>query len=131
MLLFILDNQCSPRMASGLRILEEGNERSPYQSEVRHIRELMPANSDDQVVYEFAGQKDAIVITYDRDFKEISQRAKLYKENRVGVIYFRSSKKVLRYWDIVVSFITHWEDLKKLVTETEKPFIIEVTLQGL
>jgi predicted nuclease of predicted toxin-antitoxin system len=131
MLLFIFDNQGSPRLATGLRILEEGNDRSPLQCEVRHIREYMPGDSEDEVVYKFAGQKDAIVITYDRDFKEISQKARLYKKNKVGVLYFRSTKNSLRYWDLVVSFITQWEELKKLVSETAKPFVFEISLRGI
>lgn len=118
-------------MSLGINILEEGNDRSPYQSEVKHIADFIPRNSDDDLVYALAGQKNAVIVTYDRDFKEISQKANLYKQNKVGVVYFRSYKKVLRYWDIVLSFINHWEDLKRMIAETEKPFIIEVTLQGL
>src|SRR4249920_917400 len=122
-MLFIFDNQCSPRLAHGLNILEEGNLLSPFQCQVKHVRDFIPADSKDEEVIALAGKHDAIIITYDRDFKEINLRAKLYKQHNVGIVFFRSYKKVLRYWDIVLSFINHWEDLKKMISEIEKPFI--------
>ncbi len=130
-MLFIFDNQCSPRLANGLNILEQGNTLSPYQCEVKHIRELIPSNSDDVDVTKAAGDNEAILITYDRDFKELKQFGELYKQHNVGVVFFRSYKKVLRYWDLVLSFVNHWEELKRKVAETKKPFVFEITLKGI
>jgi predicted nuclease of predicted toxin-antitoxin system len=130
-MLFIFDNQCSQRLANGLNILEEGNLLSPIQCQVKHIREFIPGSSTDEEVISLAIKLDGIIVTYDRDFKETKLRAKLYKENNVGVVFFRSYKNVLRYWEIVLSFINNWEKLKKMISETQKPFIIEVTKNGL
>jgi predicted nuclease of predicted toxin-antitoxin system len=130
-MLFIFDNQCSPRLAEGLRILEEGNTLSSIPCTVTHIKDLIPANSSDALVIETAGKNDGVIITYDRDFKDIKNHGQLYAQYKVGVVYFRSYKNVLRYWDLVLSFVNHWEDLKSMVNSTTKPFIIEVTLKGL
>ena len=130
-MLFIFDNNCSPRLSRGLNILEEGNTLSPIQCEVKHIRELIDSNATDIEVIEAAGKYNGIIITYDKDFKELREHAKYYQQYNVGVIFFKSYKKVLRYWDIVLSFVNHWEELKKLVSENNKPFVIEVTLKGI
>lgn len=130
-MLFILDNNCSPRLALGMNILEEGNDLSPYSGQIRHIQDYAPGDTGDTDVYILAAKKNAVVVTYDRDFKNVVKKAKSSNEDRAGVVYFRSYKHIKRYWDIVISFVCHWEHLKKMIAETEKPFLIEVTLQGL
>jgi len=130
MLHFLFDNQCSQRMATGLNILEEGNDRSLRQSKVSHVKDHIPGNSDDEKVIELAGSLGAVIITYDKGFKTIKQRWALYKQYKVGILYFRSYKDVLRYWDIVESFVGQWEEIKEEVDKTEMPFVIEVTKNG-
>lgn len=73
-MLFILDNNCSPRLALGLNILEEGNDRSPYQSEIKHIQDFMPGDTDDFDVYALAAKNNAVVVTYDRDLKKYRKK---------------------------------------------------------
>jgi hypothetical protein len=118
-------------MATGLNILEEGNTLSPLQCEVRHETELMPGNTDDDKFTVEAGKMNAVIITYDRDFKEVKSKWPLYRKHKVGVVFFRSYKDILRYWDIVVSFINHWEKLKHEVNENNPPFVFEITLKGI
>ncbi len=130
-MLFIFDNQCSQRLANGLNILEEGNKLSPHQCTVKHIKDLIPGNSTDEKVIETAGINKGIIITYDKDFRELKQHYPLYERHKVGVAFFRSPKKVLRYWDIVVSFINHWEKLKENIYNDKAPFAYEVTLRGI
>lgn len=81
-------------MAKGLDYLEEGNTLSPFQSKVRHIRDFIPANSDDNEVIKEVGKQNAILITYDKDFKEFKQKWPLYKQYNIGVFWFESTKKV-------------------------------------
>ncbi len=82
------------------------------------------------MVIETAGINKGIIITYDRDFRELKQKFPLYEQHNVGVVFYRSNKKVLRYWDIVVSFISGWEKLKAEINDDNPPFAYEVTLRG-
>jgi predicted nuclease of predicted toxin-antitoxin system len=130
-MVFIFDNNCSPRLTKGLSILEEGNSKSPLQSTVYHITDFIPANSPDEDVIKTAGEKSATIVTYDRDFKAIKSHADLYHQHQCGVVFFRSYKDKLIYWDIVVTFIGYWEDIKQKVNTVQKPFILQVTNKGI
>lgn len=127
---FIFDNQCSHRLAKGLALLEEGNKRSPIQCTIKHVSELIPGSSTDEEVIIEAGKRSAIIITYDRDFKELRNHAKLYKEHNCGVVFFRSYKNVLIYWEIVLSFINRWEEIKEMCKNRKRPFVLEVSKRG-
>jgi PIN domain-containing protein len=129
-MLFIFDAHCSQRFADGLNLLEEGNTRSPLQAEVKHMKAFLPGNASDEELIEMVGKKNAILITYDRGFKTIKHRYKLYKEHNAAVIFYHSYKDVIHYWDIVVSFIKKWEELKKEINKYEKPFAVEISNTG-
>ena len=54
----------------------------------------------------------------------------LYKENKVGVVFFHSTSKKMVFWDIVVAYVNNWEEIKQKVKELKPPFILEISKRG-
>jgi len=129
-MLFIFDENYSYKLAQGLKLIEQGNLKSAIQVDITHIKLLSLEGASDEDIIEAAGKKDGIIITMDKDFKHIKHYYQLYKQHNVGVVIFRSSKKVIYYWDIVVAFINRWESLKKLLSEDDRPFAYEINSRG-
>jgi len=129
-MLFIFDAHCSQRLAEGLNLIETGNTKSPLQSEIKHIKAFTKGNATDIEIINILKQQDAILITYDKDFRHDKAYFALYKKHSVGVVFFRSYKNVIHYWDIVKAFIKEWEDLKKMCSTESKPFAIELNNRG-
>lgn len=129
-MLFIFDAHCSQRLAEGLNLIEEGNTKSPLQSVIKHIKSFAKGNATDIEIIGILKNEDAILITYDKDFRHDKAYFALYKKYQIGVIFFRSYKDVIHYWDIVKAFIKEWEDIKKMCSTEPKPFAIELNNRG-
>ena len=121
---------CSPKIAEGLNLLKEGNKRSPIHAKVMHITKLIKANATDEQVIEVTGRNKGTIVTFDKGFKTIKLRYKLYKQHNIGVILFHSYKEVVYYWDFVKAFILKWEQLKEAIKKEKIPFLYEITTSG-
>ena len=130
-MLFIFDENYSNRFAQGLKLIEQGNLKSSIPVDITHIKLLSLEGAADEDIIEAAGKKNGIIITMDKDFKHIKHYYQLYKQHNVGVVIFKSSKNVIYYWDIVVAFINRWENLKKLLSEDDLPFVYEINSGGI
>lgn len=130
-MLFLFDENFSPNLAGGLALIESANTRSPVQVEIKHTNDFMGgAGSSDTDIIAAAAGLGAVIFTKDSDFKRIKHYHELYREHQVGVVFFRSTKQRLTYWDEVVNFINRWESLKTALAEARPPMAFQLTLQG-
>jgi hypothetical protein len=129
-MLLIFDANCSKKLAEGLDLLEQGNQKSEIHAQVRHITKFLKPDATDNEVIQIVGRNKGIIITFDTGFKKIKHRYKLYEEHQIGVILFHSHKDVIYYWDIVKSFVSKWEDLKRKIHEDKVPFLYEISMKG-
>lgn len=142
-MVFVFDEGFSPKLVNGLRILEAGNFSSQYGIvELWHIKELgqsleipilegQRSYTDEQVI-QIAGLKKGIILTQDKDFKQLKKKAKVFEEHGVAAFYFQQGKKTFRsYWSIVVYLTTRWEEIKENVHAREPPYYCCFTPKGL
>jgi predicted nuclease of predicted toxin-antitoxin system len=128
-MLFIFDNNCPPALAKGLNLIEEGNDRSPIKVKVSHVRDFLNENATDEEIIKCAGENKGIIITYDKDFKHIKHYYALYRDFKVGVVFYKSGKH-MNYWEMVKTFINRWEEMKSNVKDSNLPFAFEVNSKG-
>ena len=84
----------------------------------------------DEEIIEIAGEQKTIIVTQDEDFKRIKHYHQLYKQHRVGVIFYKSPSGGLTYWEVVKSFIRTWEDIKTDLSKFTPPFVCEIHKNG-
>jgi predicted nuclease of predicted toxin-antitoxin system len=129
---YIFDENYSPKLANGLSILEEGNSRSPFKVRVSHLTDLAgKMGTQDEEVIVIAGKNKGIIITQDSDFKRIKHYHQLYKEHKVGAVYFKSTNSKQSYWGTIEIFVNRWEELKLHVSRSKAPFVIEIHSKGI
>lgn len=138
-MVIIFDENYSPKLADGIRLLEQGNTKNKPIAEVWHILalaeslNLKPKSSSsymDEEVIEIAGKKRGIIITQDNDFRRIKHLHQLYKDHKVGVIFFQTPKGKISYWDIVKVFVQNWNELKTIIQKEDTPFCFNVKSRG-
>lgn len=131
---YIFDANLSHRLAEGLHILEQGNDRSRepivFIVHADKVGELGRGATDAQIIA-YAGKTQAIIISQDDDFKRIKSNMQLLKGLSVGYVLYRTPKKGgARYWEIVEAFISGWKQLKTKIAETSLPFVLQVDRKG-
>jgi predicted nuclease of predicted toxin-antitoxin system len=130
-MIFIFDENYSPKFAEGLSLLEQGNHKSKNKVEVHHIIKFFgKKGATDEEIIEFLSKKNAVIITQDSDFKRIKHYKSLYKEHKVGAVFFKTYKQ-LTYWDMLISLLQKWEDLKEKLSKDTLPFVYEVNKKGI
>ncbi|HEX7415505.1 MAG TPA: DUF5615 family PIN-like protein [Bacteroidia bacterium] len=141
-MVFVFDENYSYKLVEGLRNLELGNKHSKP-AEIWHILELakhlkitpksnIPNSSfSDEEVIIIAGKQKGIVITQDKDFRNIKHKGHLYKEHNVGVIFFKTVIDTRGYWGMVTSIINKWYELKQKAEHASKPFCFFVDHKGI
>lgn len=128
---FLFDENIPYKLVQGLALIEEANKKSPYQATITHPVIENNAGASDEGQIALAGKKNAIIVSFDKDFKHIKSYYPLYKKYKVGVVVFRLAKADSNYWGIVKLIINNWEKLKKELSDKERPFIYEVNKLGI
>jgi predicted nuclease of predicted toxin-antitoxin system len=137
-MVFIFDENYSPKLAHGLNLLEQGNTKHKPIAEIWHILdlakslEMTPENGQsfmDEEVVQIAGMVGGIILTQDKDFRRIKHLFPLFAEHHVGVIFFKTPKGPISYWDIITSFIKEWNKLKSKIQSDSPPFCYCVSTQ--
>lgn len=131
---YIFDANLSHRLAEGLHILEQGNDktREPLVF-IEHADkvEALGRGATDAEIIAYAGKTQAIIISQDDDFKRIKSNMQLLKGLNAGYVLYKAPKKSgARYWEIVEAFIKGWKQLKTKITETNFPFVLQVDRKG-
>lgn len=130
-MLFIFDANFPHEFVKGFSILEKANRRSPISVDVIFADDFMgKQGSTDEEIIAKASSQNAIIITFDSDFKRIKHYKPLLEIHKVGYVYFKTPKGNLLYWDIVKAFINKWEDIKTEISNSSPPFSFEINKQG-
>lgn len=131
-MLFIFDENFSPKLSEGLHLLEQGNRKSENIASVTHIVTLAGkyGTADDKVI-EIAGANKGIIVTQDNDFRRMKHKYPLYNQHKVGVIFFQSYKDSKGYWNMIKSVITQWVEIKNVIQDETPPFAYKVNRYGI
>jgi hypothetical protein len=130
-MLIVFDENFSKNLAAGLHLLEKSNPHSIISVDVTSAEKLMgKRGTDDKELYETVGKLNGVVITKDKDFKEIKLYESVIKEHRAKVLFFKPSKKLIFFWDILKATIDKWEDIKEKLENEAPPYCYEFDIRG-
>ncbi len=130
--MFLLFDENVPyKFVKGLTLIEEANHKSSIRVTITHPKDIYNEGSSDEEQILYAGKKNGVIISFDKDFKHMKSYYPLYRENKVGAVILNLTKKESNYWGIVRAIILRWEELKKILSTAERPFIYEITMRGI
>lgn len=129
-MLIIFDENFPHNLAKGLDTIEQSNNNSILKCQITHPKFLEIEGIKDAPLIEYAGRYNAIIITHDKDFKDVKSKGAIYVQHKVGVFFFKFKKKEYSYWGIVKVFINQFEAIKKIIIEEPTPFVYEISSSG-
>lgn len=126
---FIFDENFSKNLAKGLDLLEKSNPGSKIPVNVISAEELMGRRgATDQEIVKAAGS-NAVVFTKDKDFRQIKLYGKIIEQTGVKVLFFKSSSKLIFFWDILTAIVSDWEAIKRVLSNSVPPYVYEYDIR--
>lgn len=129
-MLVIFDENFPVKIAEGLNTIESTNRDTVLNCQITHPYIISKGGTSDEDWIKYAGDNDAIIMTFDKDFKDIKSKGRLYSENMVGVFFFKFDKKEKMYWQIVKLFVNNFDAMKKIILEIPRPFVYRISSKG-
>jgi predicted nuclease of predicted toxin-antitoxin system len=129
---FLFDEMMPFRLAKGLEILDADNEvGKPLVHSFTHMTEHYKPGADDPDIVRLAKKLNAIVVSEDDDYKNITATCGLIKKLRIGYILFQLPKKIgSTYDDKVLAFIKAWPELKQKLKGEKPPYMFVINRNG-
>ncbi len=126
---FIFDENFSKNLAKGLDLLEKSNPASKIPVNVISAEELMGRRgATDQEIIK-AARSNSVVFTKDKDFRQIKLYGKVIEQTGVKVLFFKSSSKLIFFWDILTAIVSDWEKIKEVLNNTVPPYVYEYDIR--
>lgn len=126
---FIFDENFSKNLAKGLDLLEKSNPASKIPVNVISAEQLMGRRgATDQEIIKVAGS-NAVVFTKDKDFRQIKLYGKVIEQTGVKVLFFKSSSKLIFFWDILTAIVSDWEKIKEVLSNPVPPYVYEYDIR--
>lgn len=70
------------------------------------------------------------VITKDKDFRQIKLYASVIEASGAKVLFYKHSKKLVYFWDILITTVTRWEELKEKLIRSKPPYVYEFDIRS-
>jgi hypothetical protein len=122
---FVFDENFSKRLAEGLDLLEKSNPAAIIKVDVRSAESLMGRRgATDFELIEAIGH-DGVLITRDKDFKDIKIYKAIIEKSGTKVLFVKSAKKMILFWDILKSIINRWDEVKEKLSGDAPPYVYE------
>ena len=126
---FIFDENFSKRLAEGLDLLEKSNPGSKIPVDVISSEALMGCRgSSDEDIIKAMGI-DGVLITKDKDFKQIKLLKGVIEPCNAKVLFYKSSNKLVFFWDLLTATVTRWEEIKEVLNRPTPPFVYEFDIR--
>lgn len=100
----------------------------PYKLDITSVSLLNIAGEPDEEVLQVVG-KDGILITYDKDFKRQRALYHIIKQHQIGVFWVRQPK-VKTVWILAQLMVAQWDVMLDKAHTIDRPFLFEVTKNG-
>ena len=116
------DENFSPHLVAGMRSFQEA--RKSEEIIVCSVEEEFGRGVQDETWIPGIAQRHGVALTQDLNIHRSRAQWDLCKANKVGVFFFKppAKAKMWSYWDIVQLTVRHWPEMKRLSTETRRPF---------
>ncbi len=116
---FFIDNNLSPRLASGMRAFGEN---------VEHLRDKFKPNAKDIDWLKYIGENNLFLITKDEKIRH--HPFELAELKKYGIGTFLLGGKNKNHWDIVEQLVRNWRRIKEHADKERRPFAIRVPPSG-
>lgn len=129
-MIFVFDENFSKRLAEGLDLLEKGNPGRKIPVDVFSAEKLMGKKgaTDEAIIRKLNGK--GVIFTKDKDFKQIKLTGKAIEETGTKILFFKFSKKMVLYWDLLSTIVTYWEKIKLQLKADSPPYVYEFDVNG-
>ncbi len=112
-----------------MELLEKSNPHSTIPVDIISAEALMGRRgATDAEIIEAAGE-NGIVITKDKDFKQIKILTKVIETNGAKVLFFKPSSKMIFFWDILIAIVNRWEEIKEKMSRDKPPYVYEFDIR--
>ena len=128
-MLFVFDENFSKNLAAGLDLLEKSNPSSKIPVDVISAEQLMGRRgaTDPEIIT--AAGSNGVVFTKDKDFRQIKLYARVIEQSGAKVLFFKSSKKFVFFWDILTALVERWEEIKDILNKPVPPYVYEFDIR--
>jgi hypothetical protein len=126
---FVFDENFSKNLANGLNLLEKSNPSSRIPVDVLSAEELMGRRgATDEEIIQAVGP-NTVIFTKDKDFRQIKLYGKVIEETGAKVLFFKSSRKLVFFWDILKAIVNDWENIKTCLSKEAPPYVFEYDIK--
>lgn len=129
-MLIIFDENFPQKIAEGLNLIESTNRDTILQCEITHPYLIQKGGTEDNDWITYAGERNAIIMTFDKDFKDIKSKGRLYQQHKIGVFFFKFDRKEKMHWQIVKLFVNNFDAMKNIIVNIPRPFVYRISMNG-
>jgi len=118
-----IDENIAPQMAHAFDTVQAHlNKKEKRHFEVYSIKEIFGEGATDEEWIPKIGSEKGIVITQDRRIQQCKHQRELYKSHGVGIIFLKTPKGGLSFWDMFKHLVNWWDKIKSLCIKNKPPF---------
>ena len=129
-MIILFDENFPCKIAEGIDIIESVNKDTILKCTYTHPYLLNKGGTEDDDWIAYAGRNNALIFSFDKDFRQIKSKGNLYIQHNVGVFFFKYEKKEPMYWQTVKLVVNHLHDIKKTILTVSLPFVYEISKKG-
>ena len=122
----VFDENVPNQLVEGLKILAPIASDASF--EITSIRLMNKTGIADATVLDEV-KINGILITYDADFRTQRHLYNAIKDYNIGLFWIKQSKKST-FWLLVQLMIQHWDEILRICSEEERPFLYEINKRG-
>lgn len=128
-MIFVFDENFSKKLADGLDLLEKSNPGSKIPVDVISAVSLMGKKgaTDEDIIRKMG--KSGVLITKDKDFKQIKLLKNVIEPCDAKVLFYKSSSKLIFFWDLLAATVNRWEEIKEILSRPAPPHVYEFDIR--
>lgn len=129
-MLFVFDENFGINLAAGLDLLEKSNPASKISVTVLSAIDFMGRKgAQDHEILEALGHR-GVFFSKDKDFKQLKLYSKIIEGKKAKVLFFKYSKRMVLFWDVLTELVTHWEKIKTELNNSAPPYVFQFSYGG-
>jgi len=118
-----IDENIAPQMANAFNIMQSHlNKEEKKSIEVYSIADVCGEGVDDEEWIPIIAKDNSIVITQDRRIQHSRHQRELYQSEGIGVIFLKSQKNGMSFWEMFKHLVKWWDDIKAICRKNKPPF---------
>jgi hypothetical protein len=118
-----IDENLAPQLAKALDIIQDHlNNEEKKAIKVLSLTDVFYEGIKDEDWIPLIGREKGVVITQDRRIQHSRHQRELYLYYGVGIIFLKSTKTGLSFWQMFKHIVLWWDDIKQIVRKNEPPF---------